>query len=97
MVAFPSRGAELAFCGAASLPLLNLVGFNCYLITENLTTAEEFHRPYGNRNPFSEGKQRTHCVERLLCHLSTLAKVVLQWQISAVLAFDLNGGPLCCF
>lgn len=50
------RGAEAAFCGAASLPLLNLVGFNCYLIAKNLTTAEEFHQPYGSRNPFSEGK-----------------------------------------
>lgn len=51
-------GVEAAFSGIVSLPLLNLVGFNCYLIAKNLTTAEEFHQPYGNRNPFSEGWKR---------------------------------------
>lgn len=48
-------GALTAFCLIAGLPLLNLLAFNCYLIAKNLTTAEEFHQPYGNVNPFSQG------------------------------------------
>ncbi|OEH77020.1 dhhc zinc finger domain-containing protein [Cyclospora cayetanensis] len=48
-------GAEVFICGLAAFPLLNLCGFNSFLITQNLTTAEEFRRPYGERNPFSAG------------------------------------------
>ncbi|KAL8424654.1 hypothetical protein Efla_006439 [Eimeria flavescens] len=54
-------GFEAACCLVASLPLLNLLGYNCYLIAKNLTTAEEFHRPYGDANPFSEGC-KTNCL-----------------------------------
>ncbi|KAL8448617.1 hypothetical protein Emag_003932 [Eimeria magna] len=53
-------GFEAACCLAACLPLLNLLGFNGYLISRNLTTAEEFNRPYGDLNPFSEGC-KTNC------------------------------------
>ncbi|KAL8428803.1 hypothetical protein ACSSS7_006988 [Eimeria intestinalis] len=53
-------GFEAACCLTACLPLLNLLGFNGYLISQNLTTAEEFSRPYGDLNPFSEGC-KTNC------------------------------------
>ncbi|KAL8273029.1 hypothetical protein Esti_003082 [Eimeria stiedai] len=53
-------GVEAAFCLAACLPLLNLLGVNGYLVSQNLTTAEEFSRPYGDLNPFSEGC-KTNC------------------------------------